>query len=285
MKCNKARVWITLIALSATTSIVLPADPVPIVFGVFPRWNAQITVRDFTPLATLLGRELGRPVRIETDKDFDSFMRRVYAKEFDMVHLNQMQYIHAHQVAGYRVIAKTCDNPSCTIKAIIITRRDSRLMKIGDLRNKTIAFGDPGAMVSHILARSVLSESNLRPGQYKTIFTKNPPNAILAVYNGEADAAGVGTYVLQQQEILQRIDIRQLRILAESRPVPHLPVAVRGDLDAGLVRRIRHILTSLARRPDGHEILSKIGIERFDAADDRQYIPVKKLVEEQVSGR
>ena len=148
------RVWIGLIVLCTIVPRIGIAESDPIVFGVFPRWNAQITVRDFTPLAALLERELGRPVRIETDKDFDSFMRRVSAREFDIVHLNQLQYLQAHEASGYRAIAKLCDNPTCTIKAIIVTRHDSKIVKVSDLRGKTIAFGDPSAMVSHVLTNA-----------------------------------------------------------------------------------------------------------------------------------
>jgi phosphonate transport system substrate-binding protein len=274
------RAWIGLIALCAIVPRIAFAGPDPIIFGVFPRWNAQITVRDFTPLAEQIGHELGRPVRIETDKDFDSFMRRTYAGEFDVVHLNQLQYVRAHQAAGYRAIAKLCDSPDCTIRAVIVTRRDSKLMKVRDLKGKIIAFGDPGAMVSHVLAKSLLLESALGPEQYRTIFTKNPPNALLAVYNGEADAAGVGTPVFQQPEIRQRLDIRELRILAESRPIPHLPVAVRGDMDAKLASRIQRTLIGLTRRSEGREILKKLGIVRFEAVDDHQYAIVRSLMEE-----
>lgn len=275
------RAWIGLIVLCALAPRIAVAGSDPVVFGVFPRWNAQITVRHFTPLAAQLSRELGRHVRIETDKDFDSFMRRVYAGEFDVVHLNQMQYVQAHETAGYRAIAKLCDNTDCTIRAIIVTRRDSKLVKVRDLKGKTIAFGDPGAMVSHVLAKALLLESALGPEQYRTIFTKNPPNALLAVYNGEADAAGVGPPVFQQPEIRQRLDLRELRILAESRPIPHLPIAVRHDMDAKLARRIQRILTGLPRRPEGREILKKLGIERFEAADDSQYALVRHLIQEE----
>lgn len=275
------RAWISLIVLCAIVPRIASAEPDPIVFGVFPRWNAQITVRDFTPLAVRLGHELGRPVRIETDKDFDSFMRRVYAREFDLVHMNQLQYVRAHEAAGYRAIAKLCDNPACTIKAIIVTRRDAKLKKVSDLRGKTIAFGDPTAMVSHVLTKSLLLESAVRPDQYRTIFTKNPPNALLAVYNGEADAAGVSMPVLQRPEIRQRIDVNQLRILDESREIPHLPVAVRGDMDAQLSRRIQRILTGLTRHSEGHSILEQMGVQRFATTDDHEYDIVRRLMKEE----
>jgi phosphonate transport system substrate-binding protein len=278
---RKTVAFVVLVALQAFAA---NAAPEPLVFGVFPRWNAQITVRDFVPLASLLERELGRAVRVETDKDFDSFMRRVYAREFHLVHLNQLQYLRARRTAGYRVIAKICDNPSCTIRAVIVTRRDAGFAKPADLRGSTIAFGDPSAMVSHVLARSLLREHGVEPTQYQTLLARNPPNALLAVYNGEAHAAGVGTLVLQAPEIRQRVDVGELRVLAESRPIPHLPIAVRGDLDAKLVQRLQRTLTGMARDPQGREALHRIGIERIDAADDSQYAIVGELAEDDAHG-
>ncbi len=274
------RRWIFATALYAAVSVVAYADLKPLTLGVFPRWNAQITVRDFTPLAELLGRELSRSVQIETDKDFDSFMRRVYAKEFDIVHLNQMQYIQAHEKAHYRVIAKICDNPECVIKAVIITRKDRNLTKLSDLKGKIIAFGDPGAMVSHVLAKSLLRESGIMPTQYSTIFAKNPPNAVLAVYNGEADAAGVGLKVLNKPEIRQSIDIGQFHTLAQSRPVPHLPIAVNPSMNGELSRRIQKVLTNLSQRADGRAALKKLGLDRIEAAKDYEYDTVRTLIHE-----
>lgn len=87
--------------------------------------------------------------------------------------------------------------------------------------------------------------------------------------------------MFQRPEIRRRIDIHQLRTLAESRSIPHLPVAVRGDMDAKLVRRLQQILTGLARRQDGREALRKIGIERFETADDSQYTIIRTLMQEE----
>lgn len=280
MNHRQTRMLSIAFVLLATAAEALYAGQTPLTFGIFPRWNAQTTVRDFTPLAVLLSQELGRPVQVETDKDFDSFMNRVFARKFDIVHLNQLQYLQAHQKAGYQAIAKICDNASCTIRAVIVTRRDTGILTVADLRGKIIAFADPSAMVSHVLAKSLLREQGLKTAHYTTIFARNPPNALLAVYNAEADAAGVGESVPQREEIKQLVDFNQLQILAQSRPIPHLPIAVSGDLDRTLAQRIQQILTGLAKRPEGRRILDQIGIDRFEAADDREYSVVRKLTRE-----
>jgi phosphonate transport system substrate-binding protein len=270
--------WLWL-ALLLFCGVSMAADPGVLRFGVFPRWNAQQMVREFTPLAQLLTRSLGHEVRIETDKDFDAFMKRVYAREFDVVHLNQLQYLRAHSQAGYQVIAGLCESPECTIRALIVARSDAGLREIGDLRGKAVAFGGRDAMVSHVLARELLRRRGLPPEDYKTVFTTNPPNALLTVYNGEAEAAGVGSGVLQRSEITRRVDVARLRILAESEAIPPLPVAVRNDLDSQLVQRLREALLGMADIAGGESALARIGAIRFAPVKHEDYEALQSLAE------
>lgn len=278
MRYSVTRVWLwTLTWLVCVGAIA--ADDAPLRFGVFPRWNAQIMVAEFTPLAEVLGRAVGRRVRIETDKDFTSFMRRVYAREFDLLHVNQLQYLQAHDRAGYRVLAKLCESADCTIRAVIVTRSNSGLHRVADLRGKTVAFGGRNAMVSHLLAAQLLRRHGLEPGAYRSVFAKNPPNALLTVYNGAADAAGVGSPVFERPEIRRRVDAEALRILAVDDPVPPLPIAVRADLEPALTRRLRQTLIDLAADADGRAMLARMGASHFAGAAHEEYAALNQLVE------
>jgi phosphonate transport system substrate-binding protein len=253
-------------------------------FGVFPRWNAQEMVREFTPLVHLLTQTLGREVRIETDKDFDAFMRRVSAREFDLVHLNQLQYLRVHAQSGYQVVAGLCESPECAIRALIVARTDTGPREIGDLRGKTVAFGGRDAMVSHVLARELLRRCGVPPTDYRTVFTTNPPNALLMVYNGEAQAAGIGSGMLQRSEITRRIDVQKLHILAESEAIPPLPVAVRNDLDPQLVQRLREALLTMADTAKGRAALATIGATRFGPVTQAEYSALQALTENRDHG-
>lgn len=265
--------------LAILPGLTLAADAAPLRFGVFPRWNAQIMVAEFTPLAQALSKALGRKVQIETDKDFDAFMQRVYAREFDLIHVNQLQYLQAHGLAGYQVIAKLCESADCTIRAIIVTRADADLRSVTDLRGKTVAFGGRDAMVSHVLARELLRRNGLPPGEYRAIFTKNPPNALLTVYNRAADAAGVGSPVLERPEIRRRVDANTLHILAEDDPFPPLPIAVRDDLDPELKANLQNALLNLAATIEGPTLLARIGATHFATARHADYAGLSHLVD------
>lgn len=278
MRYSVTRVWLWTLTWLVCVG-AMAADDAPLRFGVFPRWNAQIMVAEFTPLAEVLGRAVGRRVRIETDKDFASFMRRVYAREFDLLHVNQLQYLQAHDRAGYRVLAKLCESADCTMRAVIVTRSNSDLHRIADLRGKTIAFGGRNAMVSHLLAAQLLRRHGLEPGAYRSVFAKNPPNALLTVYNGAADAAGVGSPVFERPEIRRRVDADALRILAVDDPVPPLPIAVRADLEPALTRRLRQTLIDLAADADGRAMLARMGASHFASAAHEEYAALNQLVE------
>jgi phosphonate transport system substrate-binding protein len=277
MRKTLVYIWMCLL-LTAICGKAVGADQAPLRFGVFPRWNAQIMVREFTPLAQMLSTTLNREVIIETDKNFSAFMSRVYAQEFDLVHLNQLQYIQAHQHAGYTAIAKLCESSDCTMRALIVARADTAIQDIADLRGKTIAFGDPNAMVSHILAREILRAHGLQATDYRAVFTKNPPNALLTAYNGAADAAGIGSPVFQRPEIINRIDLNKLHVLAESESIPTLPIAVRAGLDAALIADLKAALLALDDSAAGREALRHISASYFASANDAEYAALKPLV-------
>ena len=267
------------VLLALLPAFAAAAEDAPLRFGVFPRWNAQIMVAEFTPLAQALGKAVGRSVRIETDKDFASFMQRVYAREFDLIHVNQLQYLQAHDQAGYQAIAKLCESAGCTIRAAIVTRADRGIHDITDLRGRTVAFGGRDAMVSHVLARELLRRNGLADADYRSVFAKNPPNALLTVYNGAADAAGVGSPVFERPEIKRRVDARLLRVLAESDPVPPLPVAVRDDLDPALRNGLRDALLNLAAGADGAALLARMGATHFATAAHAEYAGLARLID------
>lgn len=267
--------------LGILPGLSMAADAAPLRFGVFPRWNAQIMVADFTPLAQALGQALDREIKIETDKDFASFMQRVYAREFDLIHVNQLQYLQAHDQAGYQAVAKLCETADCTIRAVIVARTDTALHTVADLRGKTVAFGGRDAMVSHILARELLRRNGLAPSDYRAVFAKNPPNALLTVYNGAAAAAGVGSPVFERPEIKRRVDTAQLQVLVESDAIPPLPLAVRGDLDNELVKRLRAALLNLNQDPAGPALLARIGATHLAPAEHAEYVRLSRLIDAQ----
>jgi phosphonate transport system substrate-binding protein len=68
-----------LLLLIATSALApaLHAAEEQLVLGIFPRLKATETTTMYTPLADHLSERLGRPVRLATAKDFETFWKAV----------------------------------------------------------------------------------------------------------------------------------------------------------------------------------------------------------------
>jgi phosphonate transport system substrate-binding protein len=167
----------------------------PLVLGVFPRYKATETTTMYTPLADHLSARLGRKVTLVTSKDFDSFWKGVGEQRYDIVHYNQYHYIHSAQT--YQVIAHAQEFGKDAVAGALFVRKDSGITDLSQLRGRTIMFGGGrDAMLSYIAPRFLLMQAGLKEEDFKTEFSVNPPNAILALYHKQADAAGGGDIII-----------------------------------------------------------------------------------------
>jgi len=224
----------------------------PLRLGIFPRYNYTETVKSFTPLAEQLTRVLGRRVELETASDFSTFWQAVVARRYDLVHFNQYHYIKAHRELRYEVIARNREGGSDTIKGALLVRRDSGIKQLADLKGKRILFGGGrDAMQAYILTTHLLRRAGLKASDYVELFAVNPPNAVIATYQRHADAAGAGDRMLVMPVVTERIDTKEMRLLAVSEAVAQLPWAVKADLDPALRQRIGAALLALGTASRG----------------------------------
>lgn len=249
-----------------------------LVLGVFPRHNYTETQEMFRPLAKYLSEALGREVRLETARDYETFWTGVAGRRYDIVHLSQSQYVVAQRSHGYRVILKNEEFGESTLASVIVVRADSGITRLDQLKGKTVMFGGArSATMSYLVPREMLRAANAPPDSYKTEFALNPPNALMAVYLRRADACGVGEAVVRQQQTTPDVNMAEMRIIGRSASLPQLPWAVRGDMSAELRLRIQRALTDLPRSAAGQHALSRARLTRLVSATDADYEPFRQM--------
>lgn len=251
----------------------------PLIVGVFPRESATVTHDKFAALARYLGNVLRREVKVETGRDFNGFWQGVADQRFDLVHFNQYHYVKSHAQFGYRVIAKNEENGKSTIAPALAVRTDSNIEGPGALRGTRIVFGGGrSAMVAYVGVKALLKEAGLTDADYTTEIAINPPSALVAVYMGQAPAAGIGESALDLATIAGRIDASKVRILAKGDEIPQLPWAVKQSVEVELAGRIRSALLELGSAVEGREILRGVGVTGFVSADDHEFDACRRLI-------
>jgi len=266
-------------AVSLTSQRLVLASTRPLVLGIFPRRNVKLTYKLFTPMAKYLRQQLGRDVVIESSKSFKQFWQNVKNKRYDIVHFNQYHYIVSHEHHGYDVFAVNKELGQSVISGSLIVRKDSGINSITDLKGKTVLFGGgKRAMQSYISATWLLRQGGLQAEDYVEKFAVNPPNTIISTYFKRADASGSGDVVMQLDNVRKRIDISQLRFLAKTKPMIHLPWAIQGNLPSELKVKITHLLTNMHNNDEGAEILRLASLDALVPATDTDFDEHRKIV-------
>ncbi len=253
----------------------------PLVLGVFPRRRASSTIELFGPLASYLSQQLGREVKLETAKDFDTFWQNVAARRYDIVHYNQLHYIESHEKYHYDLFAINEEFGSKTISSAIIVRKDSGIRSLQDLKGKKIVFGgDKRAIIAYVINKILLNRAGLKDGDYSEILAKNPPNAIFSVFVKQADAVGVGDNGLKLPIVTSQIKTDEMLVLAQSEPLPSHPWAVKRELDDALKHSIGRILLGLTDTPEGRKILDAAELTAISKAQDADFDVFRHLIKE-----
>lgn len=252
----------------------------PLRMGVFPRRDAATTTKLFQPLANYLETSLGRPVTLEMSPDFDTFLARLNERRYDLVHMNQYDYVMNHDKLYYDAIAQNEEFGEAAIRGALYVRHDSGITRLQQLRGKKILFGGgPRAMMSYIVPTYLLRQAGLKRGDYQESYASNPPNAVLATFLKQADAGGAGEVVRRLPLVTSKIDVTQLDLIAVSTPLTHLPWAVRRELPKPLKQRILDLLLGLKESREGRRILEQARLTAFNPVEDKNYDVHRAIIE------
>lgn len=238
-------------------------------FGVLPLQSPSRLAEMFMPLAAGIGRALGRPVEFVTAPSFSAFMERVGQRDYDLIYLNPLLFTVARS-AGYHAIATVAQEP---FVGILVVRKDSPLKTLNPAtlpRRLSIGFPDPNAYAATIMTRQFLRSRGIRVKRDCEVrYFGSQDSVLMAVYSGLVDIGGTWPPALRS---MPRAVRDGLRVIAETPPQPQMPIAVRDDLPAAEVSRLRNYLISLPRSPGGPDILRHLGfVHGFAATGDQAY--------------
>lgn len=252
--------------------------PRALVLGVFPRYAMTSTLTMFAPLADELTRTLGREVRLETARDFETFWHHVAQNRYDIVHYNQYHYIKAHRLLGHRAIARNEEAHESTVVSGIVVRQDSGIDALAALKGKTVMFGrGRHAMQGYIVPAYLLRKAGLRASDYDEQFARTPCDAVIAVYRQQAVAGAAPLACLDDN---LAVDASELKLLAVGEPLARSPWAVAPSISPALARRIAIALTRLHADASGRAILAGARLSGIVPAQDADYAYARILTAE-----
>ncbi|MGH7824763.1 MAG: phosphate/phosphite/phosphonate ABC transporter substrate-binding protein, partial [Candidatus Binatia bacterium] len=240
------------------------------------------------PIVDILQQQLGMEVQPFVATDYTGVVEALRANKLDIAFLTPASYVLAKSEANVKVVLKSERKGSPYYYAAIITRADSGITKLEDLRGKTFAFGDPLSTSANVFPRKMLHERGIDPARdFKQILYSGGHDAtVLAVLNGKVDAGATYANSADSKDtawmryLKDPDDQKQIRAIAFSEPIPADNLVINGNLDNRLAKRIEEVFLELSRDSKGKKMLRDLyQIDGFVPATDKDYDSVRRAFE------
>jgi len=168
-------------------------SPRPLKFGVIATVKPEIVQRHFAPLLHYLSRRLGRKVIFATGRDYDDTINKFIDGTFDLGYIGPSPYVLASRKApeSLRVIAGVENDHKPYFRAVIVTRKESGINRLGDLVGKKFAFGSYRSTLSYYLPAYMLYRGGILEKLRHYDFLGRHDIVAKNVIMGNYDAGGI----------------------------------------------------------------------------------------------
>jgi phosphonate transport system substrate-binding protein len=278
-----ARRRFTVVLLSAFVVLLIGADTswaendAPVLhFGYATGEDPVAILGKYTPLIHLLENRLQRKVVFVQKRSYREMQQAFLNKTVDFGILNAFSYVVVSKTDKVMPIAARVVAGKKTYQSYIIVRKGGDIHSLRGLIGKTFAYSDPYSTSSYLAARFLLRNNGVDPDTdfRRTMFIRKQDSIFYAVLNRSVDAGACASFIFN--EFNRKITSRLL-VLARSKPFPLGPFVVRVGLKQKLVTKLKRILLSLDKTPQGRLALKSAEIDRFKPVYDRDYDVVRKM--------
>jgi phosphate/phosphite/phosphonate ABC transporter binding protein len=245
-------------------------------FGVVPIASPAEMFNKFGPLIDYLTKKTGKKFELKIAMNLAEAVKDITDGISQICYLTPSTYIKAHKGGGVRVIAKALRDGKPFHHSVIITRPDSGILSVEDLKGKSFAFGDKDSTSSHIVPRHMLKAAGIELMDLLNYdYLKRQDAVAEAVLNGEFDAGGV------MESTALKYKEEGLTLVKYSEEIPEFNICVNRLIPEEEIKTILDAILALDDSDiEGSTILKSIdgNYSGFSRADDSDYNGIRDMM-------
>jgi len=231
--------------------------------------------RQLKPLADYVAermRDLGvEEGSVRLAKDNGEMAALLKSGEVDWVGETPFSAVLYEREAGSQMILLSWKDGVPSYNCVFITRKDSPIRSLTDLKGKKIAFVDAGSSMGYHVPGLILKRLGIRTVPLDnprdeppkdaagTVFSGSGINTTTWVFKGLVDVGVYSNIDWENPEEAPPAMSRELRILHETRPFPRSVEIVRPGLDPAVKNKLVSILLKAGKDPQ-----AKAALEAYD---------------------
>ncbi|MDR3574974.1 MAG: PhnD/SsuA/transferrin family substrate-binding protein [Anaerolineaceae bacterium] len=249
--------------------------------------SCQAPNMDFlvTDLAAYLSEQLGLPVDPRLDIPWQQRESRLDEGQIDLCWICGLPYVlkadrypsRIRLLAAPVMYAERYRNEPIYFSDVVV-RSDSPYQHLEDLRGARWAYNEPGSQSGYNIVRYGLAKLGEKGGFFGQVVESGAHQISLQmILDGEIDGSAIDSTVLEQELLDDPAIISQIRIIDTLGPSPIPPWVTPIDLDVETHQRLLGCMLGMQADPHGRQILTRAGLARFSAVQDKDYDPIREM--------
>ena len=241
--------------------------------SMLPRYSVEEINARITPFAEYLTRKTGLEITPTFTSSFDQYSKQLSSGGIDIGYQNPYIYVlasDAHEAIAMAVKGANRDK----FRGIVITRVDSPLRMVSELRGKRISVVGYTSAGGYLSQKLTLLENGIAVEKECTIEEapeNKQENVIFSVYTGDVDAGFVRESALHKADAF--VPPSSIRVMEGTAWLPNWALSINRNMP----REDREkIIKAIVELQFGDPVLKALKIEEFRMAMDSEYDVVRK---------
>src|SRR3954454_9373273 len=250
----------------------------PIKMAIVPFIESGKLVKGMQLLSDELNKETGLSFKGDVPTSYAAVVEAMCADRVDVGWVSPLAYILAHQKCNADMSLVSVTRQGTKYWAAVVTRADSPIQKIEDLKGKRFAWVDPGSTSGYLIPRTMLEGRGVTQDSLgQQVFAGGHDKVGLAVLQGQADAGAMGLDSIPRLNSVYPNADKELRVVEQSPDIPNDGVAFRKGLSDDTVKRVREALLRISSTDAGKKLFEDaIGTLGVAETNDAAYDPVRQ---------
>ena len=271
----------------AILGLNLQAAENKIVVALKPDKDPEKMLSERKVLAEFLSKKLGQPVEVIVPLSSAVIIEGLANGTVDIGYLSATDLLNARKArAGSLLLAGEIDGRT-SYTSYWVTLKEKPYKSIEELKGRPVAFASRTSTSGYLIPMRDLSQRGLLSGsgdaesffgKGNVIFGTGYVSAIERVFAGDAEAAAVSYYVLDQDKHLNAEQRARLRILQSQGPVPTHVIAVASALPEDRKAALKNALLAL-NEPGNTALRDQLFTSKLVETDETSHLaPVEEAL-------
>ncbi len=241
--------------------------------SMLPRYSTEEIYKRITPLVDYLKNKTGLDISPTMTSTFDQYTKALISGKVAIGFENPYIYVlasKAHEAVAMAVKGKNGDK----FRGIIVTRKDSPLHSLTDLKGKKISivsYTSAGGYLSQKLSLLDKGIDITKECQLEEAPENKQENVVFSVFTGDVDAGFIRESALHKVD--QFVPAGSIRVLAYTAWLPNWALSVKRGMAAADKKKIVRAIQEI---PDNSPVLRALRLKKFRPAQDSDYDVIRR---------